>query len=94
MQDKRIDWIRDDVKRSFKYSFVTVDAGTSKYSTLYLSRQRFPYGPQVGNMTDESRVHAFKSAGLRAGFAGIPTEAKIVRILATLPHGIADFPRG
>lgn len=92
MKDKRVDWLKEDVKPYFKAAWVTVSANNNVYSTLYLTRGPFPAEVKIGIMSDQKRVEAFAKAGIRAAIVKVPKEAEIVRLLAAITHGIADFP--
>lgn len=92
MQGRHVEWLTEDLKTLFPYSFWTVESKTNVYATLYVSRHPIPKGPQSGSMTDEERGEAFAAAGLKTGTANIPKEAEIIRIMACLTRGIADFP--
>jgi hypothetical protein len=90
MQDKRIDWVKEDVKYLFPHACTTVDS-KNVYATLYLSRLPFPREMQTG-MNDSKRVETFTAGGLKAAIIKIPKEPEIIRILGSVTHGIADFP--
>ncbi|MDQ3081484.1 MAG: hypothetical protein M3R07_04640 [Gemmatimonadota bacterium] len=92
MQDKRVDWLKDDIKSLFPDAWTTVDSKSNVYSTLYLSRRAFPHAVKTGSMSDQKRLDAFGKAGMKAAVVKVPKEAEIVRILAGITHGILDFP--
>ena len=91
MQDKRIDWVKDDLKYLFPHAWVTVNVQSGVYSTLYMSRFPFPPGIKGGSMSDKKRAEAITSGGVRAAIVNIPQEAEIIKVLASVTHGIADF---
>lgn len=91
MQDKRIDWVKEDVKYLFRHAWNTVDSKTNVYATLYLSRFPFTGAMKAGSIPDAKRVEVFAAEGLKAAIAKIPKEAAIIRMLASVTHGIADF---
>lgn len=92
MQDKRVDWLKQDIRSFFPDAWTTVDSKRNVYSTLYLSRRPFPHSVKTGSMSDQKRLEVFGTASIKAAVVKIPKEAEIVRILAGIVHGILDFP--
>ncbi len=91
MRNTRIDWLTEDVKDLFRYSWRTVTTPTEVYGTLYLSRKAIPSSAKEGSMTDDRRIELLKKAGLSAAIAAIPPEEQIVSVLALMAHGVGDF---
>ena len=92
MQNKRVDWLKNDVKSLFPEAWNTVDSKNNIYASLFLSRRAFPPAVKSGSMTDQKRVEAVNLAGLKAAIVKIPKEAEIVKLLACITHGIFDLP--
>src|ERR1019366_43135 len=91
MQDKRVDWVKEDVKYLFPHAWNTVDSKTNVYATLFLSRLPFTKNMQQGTLGDKKRVEVFESGGLKSAIVSIPKEGEIIRVLAQVTHGITDF---
>jgi hypothetical protein len=91
MQDKRVDWVKEDVKHLFPHALNTCDSKSGVYSTLYLSRFPIPLDAHLGSMNDAKRVEALAAGGLKSAIVKIPKEDEIVRLLACVTHGIIDF---
>lgn len=91
MQNKRIDRVKKDVEYLFPHAFSTENSKTSVYATLYLSRLPFTPEMKTGEMTDAKRVEAFALGGIKSAIVQIPNEQEIIRVLALVTHGIADF---
>jgi len=91
MKNKRIDWLKNDVKDLFGYARTLKYAKTGNYSTLCLSRCDFPLGAFAKTMSNQKRVELLREKGLASEIATIPSEEEIVSILARMIHGIGDF---
>ena len=91
MWNQHIDCLKEDVKYLFPHAWVTEVPKTKKYQTLYLSRLVISEAIKSGTMTDPERFEAIAKGGLKAAIVKIPKESEIVRDLACVTHGIADF---
>ncbi|TAA43597.1 hypothetical protein [Corallincola spongiicola] len=90
MKNKRIDWLKEDLKTFFPYQWTTVTTGTDTYATLYVSRFRFPAGGKSGSMTDSKRVKHFTELGLKSKVIKVPDETEIYTKMALLSNGLSD----
>lgn len=87
---ERIEWLREDLKKLFPYSWPVEGVEVGEYETLYLSRSEIPPGGAL--LDDQEHIEWLKTKDLKAGIVKLPSESKIVRIMALLIHGISDLP--
>jgi hypothetical protein len=90
MKNRRVDWLKADVKRLFPYASNLVEAKTKNYASLYLSRVPFPDGI-FDWMSDEQRVEKLAEDGVRAAIVKMPEERLIIGTLASAAHGLTAF---
>ncbi len=91
MQDKRINWLKEDLEELFPHAQHLESSATGGFHSLFLSRFKFPDGWLDNRMTVQERVELLKKKRLRAAVVIIPPEPQIVRMMAELAHGISDF---
>lgn len=91
MEMERIKWLTEDAKPLFPYSWWTQSKKTGGYSTLFLSRLRFPKDARLGFLVNEDRIKQFEAAGLKGSLIELPTEAEMVRLLSSAMVGLEPF---
>ena len=89
MKNTRIDWLKEDLKDFFPYSWVTYSTNSGTYASLYLSRYHYPVKAKSGSMTDKARIDVMKEQGLKVSIVKMPTEKKIISSMALLSNGIS-----
>jgi hypothetical protein len=88
MQNKRINWLKDDLKNVFPYSNAMFASSSGAYAGLYLSRLPFPKDVQWDSMSTFRRVEILNDAGLKTKIAKIPSEKKMIAFFAKVMLGI------
>jgi hypothetical protein len=91
MKNKRVDWLKDDIKKLFPFAESLVEARTNNYSSLYLSRVAFPDNIFRGWNTDQERINQMGLVGVPAAIVKIPEERIIIALLARAVHGVREF---
>lgn len=91
MQDKRMEWITDDLKSIFPYIKPIPRLGSKMWTSIYLSRHRFPKGVFDGSSTVEKRIKRMNDGGVRAAVAQLLDEAGVVEAMARVACGLEDF---
>jgi hypothetical protein len=95
IEEKRLSWLKEDLKGLFPYSLSTENAKPKRFDTLYLSRVELPKEAETWSASGDLEFAAlFEEEGLRIGILDeIPSESEIIRIMADISHGISDFAR-
>lgn len=88
MQNKRITWLKNDVRDFFPHHFVTVTSSAGAYATLYLARLPIPEHDHRKKMSDVDRASLFTSTGLKSALVSIPDEEDMVAMLAQRMCGL------
>ncbi len=90
MQEKRIEWLKDDLRSVFPHSAALYLKG-KKWSTIWFSRLPFPPGFAAERLTVDRRLQELRQRGLRADSVTIPTERIVIEAMARVATGIEDF---
>lgn len=91
---RRYEMLVADIRRLFPYASKLDFSGQNKFSTLYLSRKKYPNGIFDATMSDERRVEQLHKKGLATGIIKkLPPEMSMVSTLARMAHGLQDFTR-
>lgn len=91
MKNKRVDWLKEDLAHLFPHATCSRATGSRMYATLYLSRVPLPSSFLTGQSLT-SRISLLREAGVRAEIVELPAEAEMVRMMASVIHGLTDFP--
>ena len=88
MKNKRIDWLKTDLKDFFPYQWTTNFSSSGTYATLYLSRFEMPIKGKSDSMTDKKRMEKFTNLGLKSAIVKVAKEKEIISSMALLSNGI------
>ncbi|EOV6284663.1 hypothetical protein ACOQ0N_004598 [Vibrio parahaemolyticus] len=89
MKNKRIDWLKEDLKYLFHYAHTTSYTKTRTYADLYLSRVKIPKGKDVwGSMSTEERIQKLKELNIEAEVIELPSETRLLSKMALVSNGV------
>ncbi|EHY0959409.1 hypothetical protein K2C03_004518, partial [Vibrio vulnificus] len=91
IKEKRIGWIKDDVKSMFKYVKTTNYTQSGTHASIYLSRKPFPRSKGESlwaSMSTEQRIEKFAEVGIVAAEVSVPSEKKLLSKMALIANGV------
>lgn len=89
MKNKRIDWLKEDLKYLFSNADTTNYTNTGTYADLYLTRVKIPTEKGIWNsMSTEQRVSLLKENGVIAEIVDLPNETKLLSKMALISNGV------
>ncbi len=96
MRKQRLHWLAEDIKDFFPHQEPLEFSRSGGHGSLYLSRKAFPDDVFEGVMLDEKRVKVLSERGLRASLGRLPSEDRMITVLATaaVGGGRRKFVRG
>ena len=93
MRQGRLKWLEEDIKDLFPYVEALNCHGGGHMST-YFSRFPFPDGVFDKIMHDNNRLETLKQLNVRASEVELPSEEKMIAVLASLAVGVGAFTSG
>lgn len=93
VEKSRLTWFRQDVGVYFQQIQILYrNAGTKKFSSIFLARRPYPVGAFKASLNSTARATQLTKDNFRTAVVALPTETQMMTQLTNIIHGLAERP--